>query len=45
MVHGGMDGLADAGVHVPAIDLSTTNPVNDVRTGGDSYESLAGGHP
>ena len=44
MVHGGMDGLADAGVHVPAIDLSTTNPVNDVRTGGDSYESLAGGH-
>lgn len=45
MVHGGMDGLAAAGVHVPAIDLSTTNPVNDVRTGGDSYESLAGGHP
>ncbi|WP_101546685.1 trans-sulfuration enzyme family protein [Brevibacterium iodinum] len=45
MVHGGMAGLAAAGVHVPAIDLSTTNPVNDVRTGGDSYESLAGGHP
>lgn len=44
MVHGGMDGLAEAGVHVPAIDLSTTNPVNDVRTGGDSYENLASGH-
>lgn len=45
MVHGGMDGLTEAGVHVPAIDLSTTNPVNDVATGGDSYESLASGHP
>jgi methionine-gamma-lyase len=44
MVHGGMDGLTEAGVHVPAIDLSTTNPVNDVRTGGDSYERLASGH-
>ncbi len=44
MVHGGMEGLAEAGVHVPAIDLSTTNPVNDVRTGGDSYENLASGH-
>ena len=43
MVHGGMDGLTEAGVHVPAIDLSTTNPVNDVRTGGDSYERLATG--
>ncbi|MGC2939693.1 MULTISPECIES: trans-sulfuration enzyme family protein [unclassified Brevibacterium] len=45
MVHGGMDGLTEAGVHVPAIDLSTTNPVNDIRTGGDSYESLASGQP
>lgn len=44
MVHGGMDGLTEAGVHVPAIDLSTTNPVNDIRTGGDSYEWLATGH-
>ena len=44
MVHGGMEGLTEAGVHVPAIDLSTTNPVNDVRTGGDSYERLASGH-
>ncbi|WP_209326117.1 trans-sulfuration enzyme family protein [Brevibacterium renqingii] len=43
MVHGGMDGLTESGVHVPAIDLSTTNPVNDVRTGGDSYERLATG--
>lgn len=45
MVHGGMDGLTEAGVHVPSIDLSTTNPVNDIRTGGDSYEWLATGHP
>ncbi|WP_210605387.1 trans-sulfuration enzyme family protein [Brevibacterium oceani] len=45
MVHGGMDGLTEAGVHVPSIDLSTTNPVNDILTGGDSYESLASGHP
>lgn len=44
MVHGGMKGLTEAGVHVPAIDLSTTNPVNDVATGGDSYEWLATGH-
>lgn len=44
MVHGGMDGLTEAGVHVPSIDLSTTNPVGDIRTGGDSYESLASGH-
>lgn len=44
MVHGGMDGLTEAGVHVPSIDLSTTNPVNDIRTGGDAYEWLATGH-
>lgn len=44
MVHGGMDGLTEAGVHVPSIDLSTTNPVTDMGTGGDSYEWLAGGH-
>lgn len=45
MVHDGMDGLTEAGVHVPSIDLSTTNPVGDIRTGGDAYESLASGHP
>ena len=45
MVHGGMEGLTEAGVHVPGIDLSTTNPVTDVATGGDSYEWLATGHP
>ncbi|MCT1446906.1 PLP-dependent transferase [Brevibacterium casei] len=45
MVHGGMDGLTEAGVHVPAIDLSTTNPVGDIDTGGESYEWLATGHP
>lgn len=44
MVHGGMDGLTEAGVHVPAIDLSTTNPVTDISTGGESYESLASGN-
>ena len=35
--------LTDAGVHVPAIDLSTTNPVGDIDTGGESYEWLATG--
>ncbi|WP_309131816.1 PLP-dependent aspartate aminotransferase family protein [Brevibacterium sp.] len=44
MVHGGLDGLTAAGVHVPAIDLSTTNPVTDIGSGGDSYEWLASGH-
>lgn len=44
MVHGGMDGLTEAGVHVPAIDLSTTNPVIDIGTGGESYEWLASGN-
>jgi cystathionine gamma-synthase/methionine-gamma-lyase len=42
-VHAGMEGLADAGSHVPTIDLSTTNPLQDVETGGDSYENLATG--
>ena len=42
-VHAGMEGLSDAGQHVPAIDLSTTNPISDVESGGDSYENLATG--
>lgn len=42
-VHGGMDGLRGQGNHVPPIDLSTTNPLADVESGGDSYENLAGG--
>lgn len=44
-VHAGMGGLAEAGVHVPPIDLSTTNPLPGVEEGGDSYEQLAGGGP
>lgn len=43
-VHGGMEGLRDAGSHVPTIDLSTTNPLPGVELGGLSYEELATGH-
>ena len=43
-VHGGMDGVRESGSHVPAIDLSTTNPLGSVETGGLSYEELATGH-
>ncbi|QDZ13735.1 PLP-dependent transferase [Humibacter ginsenosidimutans] len=42
-VHAGMEGLAEAGSHVPPIDLSTTNPLPSVEAGGDSYENLATG--
>ncbi|BAH55469.1 trans-sulfuration enzyme family protein [Rhodococcus opacus] len=42
-VHGGMDGLIEAGLHVPSIDFSTTNPLSDIEGGGDSYEHLTGG--
>ena len=42
-VHAGMSGLTDAGLHVPSIDLSTTNPLPSVLAGGDSYENLATG--
>lgn len=45
-VHAGRDDLAALGVHVPPIDLSTTNPLPNVGLGGDSYETLAtGGTP
>ena len=44
-VHGGMDDLQDGGSHVPPIDLSTTNPLWGVDSGGESYENLATGHP
>lgn len=45
-IHAGRDDLAALGVHVPPIDLSTTNPLPDVEIGGDSYEELAtGGRP
>jgi len=44
-VHAGMEGLTESGSHVPPIDLSTTNPLSGVESGGDSYENLAtGGH-
>jgi methionine-gamma-lyase len=45
-VHAGRRDLAGLGVHVPSIDLSTTNPLADVGSGGDAYEALAtGGRP
>lgn len=42
-VHAGREDLADLGVHVPPIDLSTTNPLPSVAEGGAAYEILAGG--
>lgn len=42
-VHAGMEGLTESGSHVPTIDLSTTNPLSDIESGGDSYENLATG--
>ncbi len=45
-VHAGRRDLPGLGVHVPSIDLSTTNPLADVESGGDSYEAMAtGGRP
>lgn len=45
-VHLGREDLADLGVHVPPIDLSTTYPLPGVDRGGESYEALAtGGRP
>lgn len=41
--HAGRVGLAEQGVHVPSIDLSTTNPVPDLDASGLSYETMAGG--
>ncbi|MEV2241408.1 PLP-dependent aspartate aminotransferase family protein [Micromonospora sp. NPDC049891] len=42
-VHAGRDDLTALGVHVPPIDLSTTNPLPSVDAGGDAYETLATG--
>ena len=42
-VHSGMEGLREQGQHIPPIDLSTTFPLADVQSGGDSYENLAMG--
>lgn len=39
-----MDGLREAGGHVPTIDFSTTNSLPGVEVGGLSYEELATGH-
>ncbi len=45
-VHCGREDLTALGVHALPIDLSTTNPLPDIESGGDSYESMAtGGHP
>lgn len=45
-VHLGREDLADLGVHVPPLDLSTTYPLPGVGRGGESYERLAtGGRP
>jgi cystathionine beta-lyase/cystathionine gamma-synthase len=43
-VHAGREDLTALGVHVPSIDLSTTYPLVDVESGGDSYELLATGN-
>lgn len=42
-VHAGMEDLAAQGLHVPPIDLSTTNPLPDLELGGASYDALATG--
>ncbi|MFI6781703.1 trans-sulfuration enzyme family protein [Micromonospora sp. NPDC050276] len=42
-VHAGRDDLRALGVHVPPIDLSTTNPLPSVADGGAAYEQLATG--
>ncbi|WP_030489052.1 trans-sulfuration enzyme family protein [Micromonospora chokoriensis] len=44
-VHAGRDDLRTLGVHVPPIDLSTTNPLPSVDDGGNAYEQLATGGP
>ncbi len=45
-VHCGRDDLTGLGVHALPLDLSSTNPLPDLETGGESYESMAtGGHP
>lgn len=42
-VHAGRADLEELGVHALPIDLSTTNPLTDIDSGGESYERLAGG--
>lgn len=42
-VHAGREDLRALGVHVPPLDLSSTYPVSDLASGGDAYETMAGG--
>ncbi|RRR98387.1 trans-sulfuration enzyme family protein [Glycomyces terrestris] len=42
-VHAGREDLAGLGVHALPIDLSSTNPLPDIDSGGLSYESMASG--
>lgn len=42
-VHAGREDLTAAGVHVPPIDLSTTNPLPSLAEGGAAYDQLASG--
>ncbi|WP_460460153.1 trans-sulfuration enzyme family protein [Angustibacter peucedani] len=45
-VHAGRADLPALGLHAPQLDLSSTYPLPDVLTGGDSYEAMAtGGRP
>ncbi len=45
-VHAGRDDLTALGVHALPLDLSTTNPLPDIDSGGTSYDAMAtGGHP
>jgi methionine-gamma-lyase len=45
-VHAGRADLTGLGVHALPLDLSTTNPLPGVESGGASYEAMAtGGHP
>lgn len=41
--HAGHEGLTEQGLHAVPIDLSTTAPLVDIESGGDSYEKLASG--
>lgn len=42
-VHAGRSDLKPRGVHAPPIDLSSTNPLVGIDSGGEAYERLASG--